>query len=289
LAIPVFIGRKTEMEKFAGALYTNSMEAMMPDGKALQAGTTHNLGQNFAKAFNVRFQTKNGDMEYVWQTSWGVSTRLVGALVMAHSDDQGLVIPPRLAPTQVVIVPIWGDEKENSEIKNLVEKILGELKNGVSVKADMGDQNSPGWKFNQYELLGVPLRIEIGPKELKSKEVVFVRRDNYQKEKASLINIKEKTKILLDSIQTDIFKKAIKFREENTFHIEDYEKFRDIIDGDGGFIMAHWCGNKTCENIIQEETKAIICTMPFESKIENGKCIICGDKSLKRVLFAKSY
>jgi prolyl-tRNA synthetase len=289
MAVPVIKGQKSEKEKFAGALKTYSIEAMMQDKKALQCGTSHNLGQNFAKAFNVRFQTKNGDMEYVWQTSWGVSTRLVGALVMAHSDDQGLVIPPRLAPTQVVIVPIWGDEKENSEIKNLVEKILGELKNGVSVKADMGDQNSPGWKFNQYELLGVPLRIEIGPKELKSKEVVFVRRDNYQKEKASLINIKEKTKILLDSIQTDIFKKAIKFREENTFHIEDYEKFRDIIDGDGGFIMAHWCGNKTCENIIQEETKAIICTMPFESKIENGKCIICGDKSLKRVLFAKSY
>jgi len=289
MAIPVIKGQKSEKEKFAGALKTYSIEAMMQDKKALQCGTSHNLGQNFSKAFNVRFQTKNGNMEYVWQTSWGVSTRLIGALIMAHSDDQGLVLPPQLAPTQVVIIPIWGEKKDNSEIFKIIDKINDDIKKNVSVKADISEQNSPGWKFNQYELLGVPLRIEIGPIDIKNREVVFVRRDNNRKEKISWDKIKENVSSILDDIQSNIFKKALEFRESNTFYFDDYKKFKEIMEGDGSFVMAHWCGEKSCEDKIQEETKAVICTIPFESKEKSGKCILCGDNSSKRVLFAKSY
>ena len=289
MSIPVLKGQKSEKEKFAGALKTYSIEAMMQDKKALQCGTSHNLGQNFSKAFNVRFQTKNGNMEYVWQTSWGVSTRLIGALIMAHSDDQGLVLPPRLAPTQVIIIPIWGEKKDNSEIINIIDKIKNDIKKDVSVKADISEQNSPGWKFNQYELLGVPLRIEIGPIDIKNREVVFVRRDNNKKERVSWDKIKENVRFILEDIQNSILKKASEFRNSNTFCFDDYKKFKEIMERDGGFVMAHWCGEKSCEDKIQEEIKAVICTIPFDSKEKSGKCILCGDNSSKRVLFAKSY
>ncbi len=287
MAIPVIKGQKSEKEKFAGALRTYSIESMMKDGKSVQSGTSHNLGQNFAKAFNVRYQTKNGEMEYVWQTSWGVSTRLIGALIMAHGDDKGLIIPPKLAPVQVVIIPIKAGEK--TEINNIIDRIYNDIKGEVSVKIDDDTKSSPGWKFNQYELLGVPLRIEIGPKDIENKEVVFVRRDNKKKESIPLDNVKEKVKLVLDEIQDNILKKAREFREANTFYPDDYDQFKEIIENDGGFLMSHWCGSTKCEERNQEETKAVICNIPFDSDKEHGKCILCGEDSQKRVLFAKSY
>ncbi len=289
MAIPVIKGQKSEKEKFAGALRTYSIESMMKDKKALQSGTSHDLGQNFAKAFNVRYQTKEGNMEYVWQTSWGVSTRLIGALIMAHGDDRGLVIPPKIAPTQVVIIPIKGGETENAEINEFIDNLYEDINKEISIKVDDDERTSPGWKFNQYELLGIPLRIEIGPKDLKNKEVVFVRRDNGKKESAEWGDVKEKIKSVLDDIQENILKIARDFRKKNTFYPDDYNNFREIVEGEGGFLMSHWCGKDVCEEKIQEETKAVICTIPFENKNENGKCILCGGDSQKRVLFSKSY
>ncbi len=289
MALPVIKGQKTEKEKFAGALKTYSIEAMMQDKRALQSGTSHDLGQNFAKAFNVRYQTKNGDMEYVWQTSWGVSTRLVGALIMAHSDDNGLILPPRLAPIQVVIVPIWGSEEDNAEIKNLIDKIVRDVKAEVDIKADVSVESSPGWKFNQYELLGVPLRIEIGPKDLKNNAVVFVRRDTKKKEKVGNEAIKDRIISVLDEIQNSILRKAKTLREENTICCDDYDEFKKIYREDSGFVMAHYCGNGKCEESIKEDTKAVVANIPFDNKEEKGKCIFCGEESGKRVLFAKSY
>ncbi|MFC1562653.1 proline--tRNA ligase [candidate division KSB1 bacterium] len=289
MAMSVIKGQKSEKEKFAGALRTYSIESMMKDKKSLQSGTSHNLGQNFAKAFNVRYQTKNGNMNYVWQTSWGVSTRLIGALIMAHGDDNGLIIPPKIAPTQVVIIPIKGEDEENTEINNIIDKINNDIKKEISVKVDDDEKTSPGWKFNQYELLGVPLRIEIGPKDIKNKEVVLVRRDNKKKERIPWDNIKEKLKVVLDSIQDNIFKKACELRKENTLYPNDYDKFKEILESDGGFLMSHWCGKTECEEKIQEETKAVICSIPLDSKNEQGRCVLCGKDSKKRVLFAKTY
>ena len=289
MALPVIKGQKTEKEKFAGALKTYSIEAMMQDKRTLQSGTSHDLGQNFAKAFNVRYQTKNGDMEYVWQTSWGVSTRLVGALIMAHSDDSGLIIPPRLAPIQVVIVPIWGSEEDNAEIKNLIDKITRDIKNKVDVKADISVESSPGWKFNQYELLGVPLRIEIGPKDLKNNEVVFVRRDTKKKDKVANAAIKDRVISIMDEIQDGILRKAKTLREENTVYCGDYDEFKEIYRQNSRFVMAHYCGNGKCEESIKEETKAVVANIPFDNKKEKGRCIFCGEESEKRALFAKSY
>ena len=289
MAMPVVIGAKSENERFAGALETYTIEALMQDGKALQAGTSHFLGQNFAKAFDVKFATKEGTQEYVWATSWGVSTRLMGALVMTHSDDKGLVLPPKLAPFQVVIVPIYRNDEQLEKIKGIVLEIKSSLEHrNISVKFDDRDTHKPGWKFAEYELKGVPVRLAIGMRDVENGTVEVARRDTLEKETLKVENIDVKVENLLHKIQKNLFDKANDFREENTFKADSYEEFKELIEK-GGFVYAHWDGTSETEEIIKNDTKATIRCIPENSEINEGKCILSGKKSKQRVLFAKAY
>ena len=290
MALPVIRGKKTANERFAGALDTYCIEALMQDGKALQAGTSHFLGQNFARAFDVKFANKNGTQEYVWATSWGVSTRLMGALVMAHSDDQGLVLPPKLAPYQVVIIPIYKGEEQLKEISQKVLIIKKALENkGISVKYDDRDSQRPGWKFAEYEFKGVPIRIAIGARDLENGTLEVARRDTKTKETLQQIDIETKIEHLLTQIQENLYAKALNFRDEKTSIADTYQEFKDLLETKPGFILAHWDGTTETELKIKEETKATIRCIPLNSKIEEGKCIYSGKISKQRVIFARAY
>jgi prolyl-tRNA synthetase len=290
LCVPVIKGRKSANERFAGAIDTYCIEALMQDGKALQAGTSHFLGQNFAKAFDVKFSSKEGKLEYVWATSWGVSTRLMGALIMAHSDDNGLVLPPRLAPTQVVIVPIYKTDEEFAAVSQKAEEIKKSLEaKGLSVKFDNRDTFKPGWKFAEYELKGVPVRIAIGPKDLEKKQVEVARRDTLQKSFLPHEGLDQAVVDLLDDIQKNIYTKALNFRAEKTTKVDSWEEFKRVLDEKGGFILAHWDGTPETEEKIKEETKATIRCIPFDQELEDGACVYSGKPSKGRVIFARSY
>ena len=290
MAVPVIRGAKTEHERFAGALETFSIEALMQDGKALQSGTSHFLGQNFAKAFEVQFSSREGKLEYVWATSWGVSTRLMGALIMAHSDNNGLVLPPKLAPIQVVIVPIYKNAEQLATISAEVKILVGKLKKrGIRVKFDDNDSQRPGWKFAEYEMKGVPVRLAIGPRDLENGTVEVARRDTLTKTVEKFEGIDQLLEDLMVEIQDNIFQKALKFREENTTKVDTYEEFKERLATKPGFILAHWDGTQETEAIIKEETKATIRCIPFDSVEEQGKCILTGKPSNRRVLFALSY
>jgi prolyl-tRNA synthetase len=289
MAMPVLKGLKSPNERFAGADETYCIEGLMQDGKALQAGTSHFLGQNFAKAFDVKFVTKENKQEYVWATSWGVSTRLMGALVMAHSDDNGLVLPPKLAPIQVVIVPIFRNEEQLDAIREKTDVIVKALKSrNISVKFDDRDTYKPGFKFAEWELKGVPVRLAIGPRDLENGTVEVARRDTLEKEILRLEDIDEKIEHLLEKIQDNIFQKAYDYRDENTFTVDNWEDFKDRVEK-GGFIKAHWDGTPETEQKIKEATKATIRLIPMDGKMENGKCIFTGNPSKQRVVFAKAY
>jgi prolyl-tRNA synthetase len=289
MALPVVKGKKTANERFAGAEDTLCIEAMMQDGKALQAGTSHFLGQNFAKAFDVKFQDKSGSLEYVWGTSWGVSTRLMGALIMAHSDDLGLVLPPKLAPIQVVIVPIFKGDDQLAQISEKIDPLVKELKaKGVSVKFDIDDQTRPGWKFAEYELKGVPVRVAVGMRDLENNTVEVARRDTLSKETVSIDGIATYLENLLTDIQENIYKKAFDFRAENTFEVNTWDEFCEKIE-EGGFLMAHWDGTSETEEKIKELTKATIRCLPFDGVQEPGKCVLTGNPSSRRVIFARAY
>lgn len=290
MAIPVIQGTKTESERFAGAEETYCIEALMQDGKALQAGTSHFLGQNFAKAFDVKFMTSAGDQDYVWATSWGVSTRLMGALIMTHSDDQGLVLPPNLAPYQVVIVPIYRSEEQFDAISEVAQEIMSTLRSeNISVKYDNRTTQRPGAKFAQHELQGVPIRIAIGPKDLENKTVELARRDNLSKENVSIDNLTSKIAQMLADIQVSLFKKATDFRDNHITVVDSFDAFKEIIETKGGFISAHWDGTSETEQKIKELTKATIRCMPYDAKVESGVCVFSGAPSKGRVLFAKAY
>jgi len=289
MAIPVYTGVKSDSERFAGALRTYCIEALMQDGKALQAGTSHNLGQNFAKAFEVKFQTKDGTWEHVWSTSWGVSTRLVGALVMAHGDDNGVSFPPRLAPIQVVLVPIWKTDDERARISEAVRLASEELKGAFRVKADLRDEVSPGWKFNEWELKGVPLRLEIGPRDLEKDQFTAVRRMDRRKTPLPRSGLAAGVAALLEEIQSAMLEKGRAFLRENTRDAKDYGEFKKALDATGGFFRAHWCGSAECEKRIKEETKATIRCIPLEGNAEAGTCLRCGAESRRWVYFARSY
>ena len=289
MAMPVISGKKSKSETFAGADHTYTIEAMMQDGKALQSGTSHLLGQNFAKPFNVKFLDQDGKEKYVWQTSWGVSTRLIGGLIMTHSDDQGLVIPPRLAPIHVVMVPIWASAEEQAKVLPEAEKLAEKVRQlGYVVKIDDRDMR-PGPKFYEWEKKGIPVRIEIGPKDVAKQSVMIVRRDTGEKQSIGMDQAPAHVSSLLDRIQKNLFAKALKFREDNTREVDDWEAFKKALEERGGFIKAHWCGDAACEERVKEETKATIRCIPFDQKKEAGKCLICGGKSEGRVLFAKAY
>jgi len=290
MAMPVIKGTKTESERFAGALETYSIEALMQDGKALQAGTSHFLGQNFAKAFDVKFTSKEGKQEYVWATSWGVSTRLMGALVMTHSDDKGLVLPPKLAPIQVVIVPIYKNEEQLQVISEKVNLIITELRaKGISVKYDDRDTYKPGWKFAEYELKGVPLRIAMGPRDIENGTVELARRDTLTKEIVEQDKLVDTIDRLLTEIQDSLFEKARTYRDEHITKVDTFEEFKEVLENKGGFISAHWDGTTETEDKIKELTKATIRCIELDAKEEEGECIFSKKPSLKRVLFAKAY
>lgn len=290
MAIPVVQGLKSESERFAGAEETFCIEALMQDGKALQAGTSHFLGQNFAKAFDVKYASKEGKLEHVWATSWGVSTRLMGALIMTHSDDKGLVLPPKLAPHQVVIVPIYKGEEQLKEISETANELAAELREaGISVKYDNRDTHKPGWKFAQYELQGVPLRIAIGPKDLEKGTVELARRDMLTKEFVNQSEIVGKVKGLMVEIQDTLFQKALDYRSEHTTKVDTFEEFKNVLKTKGGFISAHWDGTIETETKIKELTKATIRCIPLDADKEDGKCVFSGNPSSQRVLFAKAY
>ncbi|WP_321290039.1 proline--tRNA ligase [uncultured Sunxiuqinia sp.] len=290
MAMPVIKGAKSENERFAGALETYTIEALMQDGKALQSGTSHFLGQNFAKAFDVKFANRDGKDDYVWATSWGVSTRLMGALVMAHSDDNGLVLPPKLAPFQVVIVPIYRKDEQLAAINEKVDEIITKLKaKGITVKYDNADTKKPGWKFAEYELKGVPVRLGIGPRDLENGTVEVARRDTLEKNVVELDNIDQHVADLLEEIQQNIYQKAFDYRTTHTTKVDTYEEFKEVLNGKGGFILAHWDGTPETEQKIKDETKATIRCIPFEGEKEEGKCIYTGKPSSQRVLFALAY
>ena len=290
MGIPVLKGTKSENEKFAGAIETYCVEALMQDGKALQAGTSHFLGQNFAKAFDVQFATSEGKKEYVWGTSWGVSTRLIGALIMAHSDEKGLVLPPKLAPIQVVMIPIFNNEKEYKEINQIFKKISKKLDDkNITYKIDDRENYKPGWKFAEYELKGIPIRLAIGPKDLENKSIEIMRRDKLIKEIFNIDLIDEKISKYLIEMQKNIFKKANKFKNENSYTVTNYEDFKNIIKNKGGFVYAHWDGTSETEEKIKKETKATIRCIPINSEVNPGKCIYSGKKSNQIVVFGKSY
>lgn len=290
MAIPVIKGLKTESERFAGAIETYCIEALMQDGKALQAGTSHFLGQNFAKAFDVKFQSKDGGLEYVWASSWGVSTRLMGALIMTHSDDHGLVLPPNLAPWQVVIVPIHRTDEQLCQIDERAKSIIKALRaKGVSVKYDNRTTHKPGWKFNEYELKGVPVRVAIGPKDLEKGTVELARRDTLEKQFVAMDDVENIVPSLLDEIQENLYKKALDYRNDHITEVDDFDTFKKVIGTKGGFLSCHWDGTVETENKIKDLTKATIRCIPLDAVEEEGNCILTGKPSSRRVLFAKAY
>jgi prolyl-tRNA synthetase len=288
LAIPVVSGKKSKREKFAGALETYAIEALMSDGKALQMGTSHNLGQHFSKVFNIRFEDRDQKLQHVWQTSWGVSTRLVGAVIMAHGDDSGLMFPPRIAPTQIVIIPIsignWKEEVLPTAQK--LEKVLRQ--EGWRVKLDGREEFTPGWKYSEYEMRGVPLRVEIGPRDIQKNQVVVVRRDTMSKESIGLDSLIKSIPQVLDNVQSTLFEKAFKFQEENIHKVDNYEDFKSVLESKRGLIKTFWCGGQECEDRIKEETMATIRVIPLEQG-KKGKCVLCKAESDKWVYFARAY
>jgi len=290
MAIPVIKGTKSPAERFAGAVETYAIEALMQDGKSLQAGTSHFLGENFAKAFDVKFLNQENQLEYVWATSWGVSTRLMGALVMSHSDDNGLVLPPKLAPIQVAIVPVF---KSKEQLDLISEKVLPLKKaleaKGISVKYDDRDTHKPGWKFSEYEFKGVPVRITIGPRDIEQGTVEVARRDTLEKEVFQMTDIENKVVNLLDQIQKNLYNKALDMRETNSYRVDTWEEFKRVLDTTGGFIYAHWDGTAETEEKIKEETKATIRVIPLNNPQESGECIYSGKPSSQRVIFARAY
>lgn len=290
MGVPVIKGVKSESEKFAGAVDTYAIEMLMQDGKALQGGTSHFLGQNFARAFDVQFTNQEGKLEYVWATSWGVSTRLIGALIMAHADNNGLVLPPRLAPIQVVIIPIYKGDGQFTAISSKALEIKSALeKAGITVKFDNRDTHKPGFKFAEYELKGVPVRLAIGPRDIEQNQVEVARRDTLTKVTVGSDNIVDYVRALLEEIQQNIYRRALKFREENSHRPESWDEFIDIIENRGGFALAHWDGTRATEERIKEMTKATIRVIPFDSPAEEGRCILTGEPSGRRVLFARAY
>jgi prolyl-tRNA synthetase len=290
MAIPVLKGIKSPNERFAGADETYCIEALMQDGKALQAGTSHFLGQNFAKAFDVKFLNKENQLEYVWATSWGVSTRLIGALIMTHSDDQGLIVPPKLAPLQVVIIPIYKTEEERNEISQKANTLMQKLKEkNISVKYDDDDSKRSGWKFNEYEMKGVPIRVAIGPRDLKNNQAEVARRDTFEKNSISFDKLPDNIETLLENIQTNLYNRALAFREENTRKVDTWDDFMETLENKGGFILAHWDGTAETEEEIKEKSKATIRCIPLEGELEEGKCILTGKPSKQRVYFARAY
>jgi prolyl-tRNA synthetase len=289
LAIPVIKGLKTDREKFAGAVRTYCVEAMMQDRRALQAGTSHNLGQNFAKAFDVTFQDDAGNRQLVWATSWGVSTRLIGAIIMAHSDDRGLVLPPKIASLKVVVVPIPGKQADPSTIVAESKKLADELALGRAVHVDDRLNLSPGWKFHQWEQRGVPVRLELGPRDLEQNQAVLVRRDTGEKQPVPRSGLKAAVDAAMEDIQNTLFQRAKDLREKFTFPVDDEKTFREKLEDPGGFLQVHWCGDQACEERVQQETKATIRCIPLDAKEEKGSCPFCGKESSRRVIFAKAY
>ncbi|MEJ7768548.1 MAG: proline--tRNA ligase, partial [Chitinophagaceae bacterium] len=290
MAVPVIKGVKSASERFAGAVDTYCIEALMQDGKALQAGTSHFLGQNFAKAFDVRFSDKDNKLDYVWATSWGVSTRLIGALVMAHSDDEGLILPPRIAPFQVVIVPIYKGADQKSRIDSTVEELVRQLKQaGIRVKYDNSDNARPGWKFAEYEMKGVPVRIAIGLRDIDNNTAEVVRRDTREKLSLPLDNLINSLTLLLEEIQLNMFNKAKDYRDAHITSVDSWEDFEKVLEGEGGFISAHWDGTAETEEAIKEKSKATIRCIPLNNLQEKGTCILTGKPSVQRVLFARAY
>jgi len=288
LAIPVIVGKKTSKERFAGALNTYTLEALMTDGKVLQAGTSHNLGQNFAKAFNIKYLDEDQTEKYAWQTSWGTTTRLIGAIVMVHGDERGLKLPPKVAPIQLIIVPIMFD-KTKKEVLDKAETLNSILSKDFRVEIDARDEYKPGWKFNEWEMRGVPLRLEIGPRDMAKEQVVLVRRDTGEKQIVKEEKLTETVKNLLIEIQENLFNQAKKFLQENIREASDYSEFKKIIEDKKGIVKAYWCGNRECEDKIKEETKASIRCIPFEENKTSGKCIYCGKKTSTLVYFARAY
>ncbi len=290
MGVPVIIGHKSESERFAGAVDTLCIEALMQDGKALQAGTSHFLGQNFAKAFDVQFANKEGQLDYVWASSWGVSTRLMGALIMAHSDNNGLVLPPRLAPIQVVMIPIYKGEEELTQVVGKLEELAAGMRaKGISVKIDDRDHVRSGFKFSEYELKGVPVRLAMGPRDLAGGTIEIVRRDTLAKETVPQEGLADRVETLLGDIQQGIFDKALAFRNEMTTSVDSYDEFKRLLDEKGGFFLAHWDGTPETEERIKDETKATIRCIPMDAPQEEGKCMVTGKPSSRRVLFARSY
>ncbi len=289
LAIPVVPGRKTESEKFAGALRTYSIEALMGDGRALQAGTSHNLGQHFAKVFDITFLDRDGQRKYVWQTSWGVSTRLIGALIMVHGDRDGLILPPRVAPIQAVIVPIWRTEEQRTQVLAVAQAAEQALRDRVRVKADLRDEYTPGWKFAEWELRGVPVRIEIGPRDVEQRQAVLVRRDTRERRAVPLDDLPQRVLALLEELQTALFQRALEFRRANTHYVETLAQFEEILAERRGFLYAHWCGSATCEAQIKDRTGATIRVIPFDRPMDAGRCLWCQAPVEGRVLFARAY
>jgi len=290
LAIPVLAGRKSEGEKFPGALYTATLEAIMPDGRALQMATSHNLGQNFSKVFNIKFMGKDEKEHYVWQTSWGISTRIIGAIVMVHGDDRGLIIPPKIAPVQAVIIPIPYKDVDTAAILAKARELLEKLrKAGISVILDDREEYTPGWKFNDWEIKGIPVRIEIGPKDLKQKQVTLARRDTFEKLVVKDEEVIETVQKLLDDIQRNLFNKAKKFLEEKITTVKSLDEFKDVLKSKGGFIRACWCASRRCEEKIKEETGATVRVIPFEKEEPFSNCIYCGGEAKRIAYFARSY
>jgi len=288
-AIPVITGRKSEAEKFAGAVASYTIEAMMGNRWALQAGTSHFLGQNFAEAFDIKYLDQNNELQYCWTTSWGVSTRMVGAVIMVHGDDQGLILPPKLAPIQLIIIPIWTGEDEKQEVLKAVAQITTALGEKVRYKVDDREEYSPGWKFNEWEMRGVPLRLEIGPRDAAGRQVTLALREGGEKLTASQEGLAQRLDDLLDGIQQSLFRRARNFLDENSLEVDDYEEFKRIVEGDGGFIYAYWCGSGKCEAAIKDETKATIRCIPFDQKGESGRCIFCGEEASEQAVFARAY
>jgi prolyl-tRNA synthetase len=287
----VIEGQKSDSEKFAGAVRSYSIEAMMGDRRALQSATSHNLGQNFAKAFNIQFLDQNNQLQYAWQTSWGMSTRFVGAVIMVHGDDQGLIMPPKLAPVQAAIVPIWRKDAERTGVLEEAEKVREVLKNQFRIEIDSRDGVSPGFKFNDWEMRGVPVRIEIGPKDIEKKQVVLVRRDNREKSFVPLADLSASLEATLTKVHQALFIRAKDFMTANTFDLDDYAKFREMMQGEGspGFVRAWWCQGRECEAKIKEETKATTRNIPFDQPSGKGKCFHCGAEADKKAIFAKAY
>jgi len=288
-AIPVIKGRKSESEKFAGAVTSYTIEAMMGNKWALQAGTSHFLGQNFAKAFDIEYLDRNNELQYCWTTSWGVSTRMVGAVVMVHGDDQGLILPPKLAPIQVIVVPIWTSEEEREQVLAAIKETTEGFGEALRYKVDDREEYSPGWKFNDWEMRGVPLRVEIGPRDVAEGQAVLARRDTGEKVVAAQEGLAQRINNLLEDIQQSLFRRAKRFLDENSYELDDFEEFKRFIERNGGFIYAYWCGLGECEAAIKEDTKATIRCIPFDQEETIGRCIYCGKEAREKAVFARAY